>query len=86
MSFTTRLPVSVVKTVGVNVTWIEQVAPAAKVCGAIGHLDVSVKSPDVAMLLIVSAVVCVLLSMTSLAALGVLMAMFPNERVVAFRV
>jgi hypothetical protein len=86
LSFTAKLPVSALKTVGINVTLIWQVAPATRVCGAIGHFELSAKSPDVVMLLIARGTVCELVTMTILGVLGVLMAMFPKERVVALRV
>ena len=55
LSVTVRIPFRVPTLVGVNVTSISHVAPAPKVCGDRGQLDVSAKSPDVAIEEMVSA-------------------------------
>ena len=72
LSVTVRVPVRVPSSVGVKVTEIPQLAPAANVCGEIGHPDVSAKSPEVEMFRIVSGTVCTFLNVTVLAALVVL--------------
>lgn len=64
LSFTVKVPVRAPSTVGVKVTETLQVAPAPSVLGAIGQVEVSAKSPETVMLLIVSGVVRVLVSFT----------------------
>jgi hypothetical protein len=52
-----RVPVRTPKAVGVNVTEIAQLAPAANVLGANGHVEARAKSPELEMPEIVSGTV-----------------------------
>ena len=54
LSFTLRVPLRVPRAVGVKVTEILQLAPAASVLGEIGHFEVCWKSPETEILLIAS--------------------------------
>ena len=75
LSVTASVPVRVPSAVGVNVTLIVHVAPAARVAGLIGHalapVLVSAKSPEAAMVLIVKGPVPVFFRVTGCAALVV---------------
>ena len=59
LSLTVSVPVRRPRAVGVNVTEIWQLASGARVCGAIGQVEVSPKSPEADMLSRVSATICV---------------------------
>jgi hypothetical protein len=56
LSLTAKVPVSAARRVGVNVTKIWHFVPADNVFGAIGHVEVSAKSPDTEILLMVRGV------------------------------
>ena len=86
LSFTLRVPVLAPRAAGVKVTEILQLAPAASVLGAIGHFEVSAKSPDTEMLLMLSDTVCGLLRVTTLAVLVVCISQFPNATMVGVKV
>jgi hypothetical protein len=57
LSVTVSVPVRVPVAVGLKLTVIVHVPLEASVCGDIGHVDVSEKSPVVEMLVIVTGVV-----------------------------
>lgn len=66
LSLMLRVPVIVPRTVGVKLTEIEQLAPAASVFGAIGHFEDCPKFPRTEIPLIASGVAWVLLRVTVL--------------------
>ena len=72
--------------VGENVTRIWHFAPAASVFGEIGQVDVSEKSPDVEILLMVSGTVRVFVSTVALAVLVVCTTQLPNPIVAGLKV
>ncbi len=86
MSFTLRVPVLAPRTVGVKVTEILQLAPAASVLGAIGHFEVCPNSAEAEILLIVSGTVWVLLRVTILTVLVVCTIQFPKDKLAGLRV
>ena len=86
LSLTVSIPVLAPRAVGVNVTEILQLAPAASVFGASGHFEVCPKSPETEILLIVSGTDWVLLRMTFSALLVVCTTQFPKETLVGVRV
>lgn len=86
LSFTLSVPVRVPRAVGVKVTVMVQVVFAAKVAGEIGHAEVSAKSPEIEMLLIVRGTVWLLLRVTVLEGLVVCWAQGPKLRLVGLMV
>ena len=68
LSVTVRVPLRLPETVGVKVTEIVQVAPAARVLGDKGQLEVSAKSPEAAILVMVRATLWLFFSVRVLAA------------------
>jgi hypothetical protein len=86
LSFTFSVPVLAPRTVGVQVTEILQLAPAASVFGAIGHFEACPKFPETEMLLIVKGTVRVLLRVTVFAVLVVCRTQFPKATVVGLNV
>jgi hypothetical protein len=86
LSLTVNVPVRVPSTEGVKVAEILQFAPAAKVLGAMGQVEVSAKSPDAEMLLMVSADVRVLVRVMLAGVLVVCTTQFPKLRLVGLRV
>jgi len=74
------------RAVGVKVTRIWHFAPAASVFGEIGQVDVSAKSPDVEILLMVSGTVSVLVSTVALDVLVVCTTQLPNPTVAGLKV
>lgn len=64
LSFTVNVPERVPTVVGVNVTVILQLVPAASVFGEIGHVEVCAKLPVVEMPEIVSAIDCAFFNVT----------------------
>lgn len=83
---TVNVPVLVPRTVGVKVTEILQLAPAASVFGATGHFEVCPKFPETEMLLIVSDPVSVLLRVTVSIELVVCTTQFPKDKLAGLRV
>src|SRR5205823_4203778 len=83
-SATDSVPVRAPEAVGVKVTLIVQLAPAAKVAGLVGQalapVLVAVKSPEAAKELIVKAAVPVLVSVTVIGALVVASSWLPKSR------
>ncbi len=73
-------------TVGVKVSEILQLPPAASVAGAIGHVEVCPKSPDTEILLTASGTVVVFLRTIALGVLVVCTTQFPKLRLVGVRV
>src|SRR5207237_160714 len=86
LSATDSVPVRALEVVGVKVTLIVQLAPAAKVAGLVGQalapVLVAVKSPEAAKELIVKAAVPVLVSVTVTGALMVASGWLPKPRLV----
>src|SRR5437868_6644289 len=85
-SVTNSVPVRAPEAVGVKVTLIEQLAPAAKVAGLVGQalapVLVAAKSPEAAKEVIVKAAVPVLVSVTVTDALMVASGWLPKPRLV----
>jgi hypothetical protein len=81
LSFTVKVPVLTPKVVGLKVTEILQLFPAASVSGSIGHVEVSANTPEAAMLLMVSGTVRVLLRVTVSGVLVVCTTQSPKNRV-----
>lgn len=69
LSLTVSVPVRVPSAVGVNLTEIAQLAPAASIPGVIGQVEVCPKSPEAEMLPIVSGTVWVFFRVMVLAVL-----------------
>jgi len=86
LSLTVSVPVRTPSTVGVKVTEILQLPPAATVAGAIGHVEVCPKSPETEMLLIASGAVVVFLRTIALGVLVVCTTQFPKLRLIGVRV
>ena len=86
LSLTVSVPERSPNAVGVKVTQILQLAPAASLLGAFGQPPVSAKSPDTEMLRMVSGTVRVLLRMTSLGVLVVCTTVFANGTLVGLKV
>ena len=86
LSLTVNVPVRPPSTLGVKVIKVWQVEPADNVFGASGHFEVSAKSPETEMLLMVIGAVCVLLRVTILPALVVCTTTFPNAILATFKV
>ena len=86
LSRTVSVPLRTPSAVGVNMAEILQLPPAARVAGAIGHVEVCPKSPETEMLLIASGAVVVLLRTTALDVLVVCTTQFPKPRLVGVRV
>src|SRR5438874_240712 len=86
LSVTESVAVRALEVVGVKVTLIEQLAPAAKVAGlvrqALAPVLVAAKSPEAAKELIVKAAVPVLVSVTVIGALVVASSWLPKSRFV----
>src|SRR5213082_95648 len=86
LSVTDSVPVRAPEVVGVKVTLIEQLAPAAKVAGlvrqALAPVLVAAKSPEAAKELIVKAAVPVLVDVTVIGALVVASSWLPKSRLV----
>src|SRR5213082_2516064 len=86
LSVTNSVPVRILEAVGVKVTLIEQLAPAAKVAGLVGQalapVLVAAKSPEAAKEVIVKAAVPVLVSVTVTDALMVASGWLPKPRLV----
>src|SRR5207248_1424488 len=86
LSATDSVPVRVLEAVGVKVTLMVQLAPAAKVAGLVGQalapVLVAVKSPEAAKELMVKAAVPVLVSVTVIGALVVASSWLPKSRLV----
>lgn len=85
-SLTVRVPERTPNAVGVKVTQILQLAPAASLFGAFGQPAVSAKSPDTEMLLMASGTVRVLMRVTSLGVLAVCTTVFANGALVGLKV
>jgi hypothetical protein len=66
LSLTLRVPETVPRTVGVKLTEMVQLAPAASVFGALGHFEVCPKFPRMEILLIVRGVAWVFVKVTVL--------------------
>jgi len=86
LSLTVSVPVRTPSAVGVKVTEILQLPPAASVAGAIGHVEVCPKSPETEMLPIANGAVVVLLRTMALNVLVVCTTQFPKLRLVGVRV
>jgi len=87
LSVTFNVPVRVPGIVGVKVTLIVQLAPAARVAGETGQLFVWAKSPVVAMLLMVMVWLPeVFLKVATLGELVVLITCVPYDKLVGVRV
>jgi hypothetical protein len=82
LSVTIKLPVRVPNALGVNVTLIEQDAPAASTPGDMGQLLVEAKSPEAAIPLMVRAAVEVFFNVIERAGLVVLITCAPKPRLV----
>jgi len=86
LSATDSVPVRILEAVGVKVTLMEQLAPAAKVAGLVGQafapVLVAAKSPEAAKELIVKAAVPVLVNVTVIGALVVASSWLPKSRLV----
>src|SRR5947208_1915195 len=86
LSVTDSVPVRAPEVVGVKVTLIEQLAPAAKVAGLVGQalapVLVAAKSPEAAKEVIVKAAVPVLVSVAVTGALVVMSSWLPKPRLV----
>src|SRR5205823_4235683 len=86
LSATDSVPVRAPEAVGVKVTLMEQLAPAAKVAGLVGQafapVLVAAKSPEAAKELIVKAAVPVLVNVTVIGALVVASSWLPKSRLV----
>src|SRR5438105_15044146 len=82
LSVTDSVPVRAPEVVGVKVTLIEQLAPAAKVAGLVGQalapVLVAAKSPEAAKEVIVKAAVPVLVSVAVTGALVVMSSWLPK--------
>lgn len=85
-SVTVSIPVRAPMTVGVNVTAILQVAPAGRVFGAMAQFEVSPKSPEAEMLLMLSGTVCMLLRVKISDVLVVFAGQLPKLKLVGPRV
>jgi hypothetical protein len=85
LSLTVSVPVRVPWAVGAKTTEILQVALAARVAGANGHVEVSEKSPEVEMLLTVSATFRLFVSVTVSGVLLVCTTQLPKPRLVGAR-
>src|SRR5205823_525937 len=83
---TDSVPVRAPEAVGVKVTLMEQLAPAAKVAGLVGQafapVLVAAKSPEAANELMVKAAVPVLVSVIVIGALVVVSSWLPKSRLV----
>jgi len=87
LSVTVSVPVCAPSEEGVKVSEIVQLAFAAKVLGESGQVvEASANSADGEILLMVSATVCVLLSVMLNFALVVCTGQFPNERLAGVKV
>jgi len=86
LSLTVSVPVRTPSAVGVKVTEILQLPPAASVAGAIGHAEVCPKSPETEMLPIANGAVVVLVRTMALNVLVVCTTQFPKLRLVGVRV
>src|SRR5205823_3788443 len=86
LSATDSVPVRAPEAVGVKVTLMEQLAPAAKVAGLVGQafapVLVAAKSPEAAKELIVKAAVPVLVNVIVIGALVVASSWLPKSRLV----
>src|SRR5205823_2776797 len=84
LSATDSVPVRAPEAVGVKVTLMEQLAPAAKVAGLVAHafapVLVAAKSPEAANELMVKAAVPVLVKVTVIGALVVASSWLPKSR------
>src|SRR5207248_408564 len=86
LSATDSVPVRILEAVGVKVTLMEQLAPAAKVAGLVGQafapVLVAAKSPEAAKELIVKAAVQVLVKVTVIGAMVIASSWLPKSRTV----
>jgi len=80
LSVMVRVPVRVPRVVGVKVTEIAQLAPAPKVLGDNGQLEVCAKSPDVEILEIISGTVSLFFRVTLFPGLTVLITRLAKVR------
>jgi hypothetical protein len=86
LSLTLTVPVRLPETVGVKVTEIVQLPPATSVFGVSGHVEVWAKSPETAILVMVTGTVWLLWRVRVLAALVVFTNWLPNARLAGDKV